>query len=692
MLDVSLKGMVMHIDFESYSRCDLIKEGAYRYASHPSTRPHILSYAPEGGRVLRWMPGDPYPFRDYTGPFYAWNAQFERLLWNRTMVRIFEWPELPIERFRCVAAMARASALPGKLENSARCMNIRNKKDQRGTFLIKKLCVPQGDGNFLWETAEGKEEADQLLPELYGYCDQDVRAEMGMAEHLRDLTPREWSQYHLSEKINDRGVRVDLDFARGAAKYVEEEKEFFGERLVDITAGEVTTARQFKRIKEWIWPRLSVPAQKMCEHYKDGEKKVSFDKAVRNNLLDAATSNVVGLHGPLMTDEAVEFTEIIDLAGNSSVSKYQTMLNREQDGVIRGLYICFGAGQTHRYSSVALQVHNFKRDIPQDVLDTIAAIKEGFKVQNPIPKLAGSLRPTIIPAKGKSAVWGDWSAIEAKALPWLANDERAQVKLDLFREGIDVYIRNAESMGFGPEQRQTGKVAELSLGYGGGIGAFHAMARGYGVRVDDRTANRIKNVWRADNPWAETFWHTLEAAATRAIKNPYEEFEAGRLSYMYTPEEINGQGALWCRLPTGSLLCYPGARLEEVETPWGELKMGITAIKGNWLPKKDETDWPRVTLWYGLLAENATQAICAEILQDGLQLCDAAGLPVDMHTHDEIKFDSRTPKRDARKLLRIMENPGDVYEGLPLTAEVEYGPRYKIKTATLKPDGWKMAA
>jgi DNA polymerase len=484
-------------------------------------------------------------------------------------------------------------------------------------------------------------------------------------------------------------VRVDVEFARGAASYVEEEKIYFGERLAELTQGKVTTARQFKRIKEWVWPHLSLAGQKICEHYKDDEKKISFDKAVRHNLLDAYKSPTLA-NEPIMSDEAVEFTEIVDLAGNSSVSKYQTMLNREQDGIVRGLYICFGAGQTHRYSSIALQLHNLKRDVPEDALDIIEAIKNSYEVQNPIPKLAGTLRPAIIPKPDHWAVWGDWKAIEARALPWLANDERANEKLEIFRSGVDVYILNAESMGL--DDRQTGKVAELSLGYGGGIGAFHSMARNYGVKVSDRVANHVKNVWRTDNPWAPTFWYSLENAAKRAIRNPYEAFEAGRLSYLYTPDELNGQGALWCRLPTGGLLCYPGARIEPVMTPWGEEREGITAVKGNWLPKKDERDWPRVTLWYGLLAENATQAICAEILQDGLQLCEDAGLLIDMHTHDEMKFDSKHPKRDARKLLKIMENPGPVYEGLPLSAEVDYGPRYKIKTATLDQNGWKEAA
>ncbi|MDB4306084.1 hypothetical protein N9980_00800 [bacterium] len=590
--------------------------------------------------------------------------------------------------------MARASALPGKLANSARCMGITQQKDFRGAQLIKLLCVPQANGEF-YSTPE-------LLDELYDYCDQDVRTERSMANELRDLTEREWSQYFLSEKINDRGVKVDLEFARGATKYVEEEKEFFGERLTELTEGKVTTPRQFGRIKEWIWPRLSLVGQKMCEHYKNDEKKVSFDKAIRNNLLDAAGTTTIH-NEPLMTEEAREFTDIIDLAGNSSVSKYQTMLNREQNGRIRGLYICFGAGQTKRFSAMALQPHNFKRDgivkyddararliNNENIGSIVYSTTEKKTVTGVIPVLAHMLRPSIIPEKGHQAVWGDWSAIEARALPWLANDKMANAKLDLFRSGVDVYILNAESMGLG--DRQTGKVAELSLGYGGGIGAFHAMARGYGVKVDDRTANHVKNVWRKDNPWAMPFWYSLANAAMNAIKIPYEEFKAGRLSYMFTPEEINGQGALWCKLPTGGVLCYPGARIEDVETPWGELRKGITAIKGNWLPKKDETDWPRVALWYGLLAENATQAICAEILQDGLALCDAADLPVDMHTHDEIKFDSKHPKRDARRLLRIMENPGSVYEGLPLTAEVEYGPRYKIKTATLKNSGWKVAA
>lgn len=664
------KARECHVDCETFSRTDLIKKGAYNYSTDPSTGAHIWSYAYDDGPVVRWLPGEPYPFTGFRGHFYAWNAQFERLIWRHVMARLFGWPRMPLERFRCVAAISRAAALPGKLANAGRCMRVTNQKDRRGDELIKLLCVPQADGEF--------HHPQDLLEELYDYCDQDVRTERDLEAELRPLTDYEWDCYYQYERINDRGVEADLDFARVAVTYADEEKYCLGKRLEELTQGQVKTPRQFQKIKDWVWPHLSLQAQKACEHYVDGEKKISFDKAVRHNLLDAVKTTQ-GLNEPYMSPEAVEFVEIIDLAGNSSVSKFQTMLDVAHEGRVKGLYIYSGAGQTGRASSIKLQLHNLRRDVIDDFEHTRDAFVDGAEMGDIIPTLAGMIRPSLRAKEKHKLVWGDWSAIEARALPWLSQDPQAEAKLDLFRDGVDVYKLNAKSMGFDPEKgRQTGKVAELSLGYGGGIGAFQSMARGYNVRVKDALADQIKKRWRNDNRWAVAFWHELERAAMSAMHKPLQTFEAGRVSYLCMPGIMNGLGALWCTLPSGRMICYPNARLEMVETPWGGEKQGITAIKGNWFPKKDEKQWPRVTLWYGLLAENVTQATCVDILNTALLKCQAAMLPVIMHTHDEIVLETRKVKGHAGDLKYIMENPDDIFEGLPLNADVEYGARYKI--------------
>ena len=682
-----------HIDKETFSACDLIKCGAYKYARHPSTDIHCVCYAFDDGPVALWLPGMPYPFKGFKGIFYAWNAQFERQIWWNVLHVKHRWPKMKLERFKCVAAMARAAALPGKLDKAGRCMNVVNKKDRRGEELIKLLCIPQEDGSFCRD--------DDLLAELYDYCAQDVRTERDLETELRPLSDYEWQVYWQCERINDRGVGVDLAFAQEAVAYAEEEKAFFGSRLAELTEGKVTTARQFAKIKEWVWPHLSEAARKMCFVYKGGEKKISFDKNVRHNLLESL-GTVIPMEGRFMSDEAVEFTEIVDLAGNSSISKYQSMLDIAVNGRANGLYICFGAGQTGRASSVKLQLHNMLRAVLLNDADIRTAFMSGDEkmlrevthtnserkqVKGVIPLLAHRIRPSIKPTNPKAKMlWGDWSAIEAKALPWLSKDPEAEPKLQMFRDGVDVYKRNAAMMGFDPVAgRQTGKVTELSLGYGGGVGAFQAMARGYQVKVPDKLADEIKHMWRDDNPWAKRFWHALENAAISAMLKPGEWFEVGRVRYIHVPGIMNGMGALFCELPSGRYITYPGARLEDVDTPWGEPKLGITAIKGNWNPKAGETEWPRVTLWYGLLAENITQATCADILLMALLECEEAGLNVVMHTHDEIGIETTRPKRDGLVLYNIMLNPHDCFKGLPLDAEVESGPRYKVKD-------WEMAA
>jgi len=668
--------MAAHLDFETFSFCNLTTEGAYRYATDPSTEPLVASYKIDGKRG-RWLPGDPYPFKGYDGPIFAWNAQFERLIWWYVMTR-HGWPMVPLKRFYCVAAQARANALPGKLDNASRCLDIRRKKDMAGHRLMMKICVPKDGVRYEPTAAE--------LEDLYTYCDRDVDAEEEIHGMLRPLSDQEWQVYHVAERINDEGVGVDLQFAKAAVQYADEERKFFADDLTELTGGAVTAHTQYARTKDWILPQLPPAAETMLVRYKDSEKKHSLDKAVRHNLLERDDEEA------FLPPEVRQVVEIVDLAGRSSIAKYQAMIERHMPAAwtgcidrVCGLYMPFGAGQTGRFSSVAVQVHNLMRDVLDDAPTAIKAFIENdqetlAELGEIIPMLSKLLRPTLIPGPGKLHGWGDWSAIEARVLPWLSGQPEAEPKLKMFRDGVDVYLENVASLGL--RHRQEGKVVELSLGYGGGIGALKAMARGYGVHVNEDEGKSWVWGWRDRNPWAGRFWRNLHSAAMHAIDEPESVFEAGRVAYCYHPAVLNGLGALWCRLPSGRVLTYPGARIEPVETPWGEERPGITAIKGNWLPKQGDRDWPRMTLWHGLLCENPTQAVAADILFEALIRCLASKLTVCAHTHDEVLIESpkRRIERDVAKLQTIMTTPTSWGEGIPLDAEVSFGPRYKVKS------------
>jgi DNA polymerase len=269
------------------------------------------------------------------------------------------------------------------------------------------------------------------------------------------------------------------------------------------------------------------------------------------------------------------------------------------------------------------------------------------------------LRPALIPAKGKHFAVADWSAIEGRVNPWLAASPAGDAKLDVFRKKLDPYKVNAAATYGVPyeavndEQRQVGKVQELALGFAGGVGAFAAMGRAYGVHIPEVQAKRIVDAWRRANPWSVPFWQSLEEAYTRAMRNVGHEFRAGRVVYLY-----DGQH-LWYALPSGRVLCYPYARLESE---------GVTYAKASWKPAADAKEWPRARLWKGLACENITQATANDILRNALRQLD----DVVLHVHDEIVLETDQPT----DLERIMCTPPTWASDLPLAAEVKIMSRY----------------
>jgi DNA polymerase len=266
-------------------------------------------------------------------------------------------------------------------------------------------------------------------------------------------------------------------------------------------------------------------------------------------------------------------------------------------------------------------------------------------------------------------VIGDWSAIEARGLPWLADSPCAARVLDVFRRGEDIYLHTADEMG--GYDRQIGKVATLALGFGGAHGALAAMGRAYGVYLPEHEAKRVVRDWRRANAWAPAFWKQLDRAAKAAIRHPGQWFDAGMVSYCFAEGHLGG--SLLAKLPGGVLLTYPRTRIEA-----GEYGPVITAMKAAWTPKAEAKEWPRVTLWHGLLAENADQAFCARLLRSALLELDKQGLPVVLHTHDEIVLEVKEAEAEAaRDFLGAQMCETPYYApGLPLTAEPVIRERY----------------
>jgi DNA polymerase len=632
---------MLWLDFETRSECDLPARGPYNYARHPSTQVLCMAYAIDDADVELWTPDQPFPREILTHQIRAHNAAFERLILWYVLCPDLDLPEPALEQFYCTAAQARSNCAPGSLEDVGRFAGASMKKDHKGAALVRKCCLPPF-----------KHTADDLAA-LFEYCKQDVRAMRAISKSLRDLSPEELADYHVNERINDRGVKVDVELCLAAMRYSEAERVEIETRVVELTEGAVTSVRSPK-MRQWVLERLGPEARKLAR----SKDKDSIDKTVRANLL--------AMENPDEVPPAV--AEVIQCADDlwaSSTAKFGRLaaLADDEDQRVRGAFVFAGGAATGRAASYGAQVHNFPRKSAKEPVELRHALVRGHAVVPRFGKrvtdaLKSMLRPALV--ADHSFVVADWSAIEGRVNPWLCG---AEAKLDIFRQRLDPYKVNAAAT-YGvryedvtDEQRQVGKVQELALGFGGSTGAFAAMGRGYGVRFEEAQARRIVDAWRRANPWAVMFWQDLERAYMSAMRHPGHEFTAGRITYFYDKQH------LWYMLPSGRVLCYPFAKFE------GE---HLTYAKASWKPAADATEWPRAHLWGGLACENVTQASAHDILRAALRQCDG----VVAHVHDEIVIETAEPERVRAELERIMVTPPAWAVGLPLAVEAKIMARY----------------
>lgn len=708
---------MLHLDKETRSRTNLITDGGYNYATCPSTQVTLTAFAfdddePEifidpknvlnpkiAAQVIQRLKDMdvivhtiyPESIKHYIrdgGMIAAHNAQFERLMMWYYMCPEYDIPEPTIEQFYCTATQARLNNMPGHLEDCAKALGVDQLKDKEGKDLIKLLCIPRGEDDTFNEDVD-------LYVKFALYCLQDVRAERAISKAMRPMTDRELDDYLVNELINDRGLLIDRPLAAAAVEYATDEQADLIAEIQLCTDGAVKKARG-KTLLEWVYNRLDEPQQKHMHKYKAGEKKKTLDRTARERLLNDPDT-------PIHVRQVVEAS---DFAQASSTGKFQAMVNRADPDTdrVHGAFIFSGAGSTQRYSSKGVQAHNMPRDKLKDpeqirkyILDNmdpdVLVARSGFNIMQTLKRL---LRHSIKAAPGKEFVCGDWGQIEGRVMPWLAMgvnaqcDTWAQDKLDQYAnqtEEYDVYCQAAESVyrqdvrrdgsELAEQQRQIGKVAELSLQFGGGEGAFMGMATGYGVHVEFDEATVIKGAWRGANPWAPVYWKALHSAAVRAVRAPMTQQYAGRVTYMYQPSIMHG--TLWCLLPSGTVLAYPAARVEVEQTRYGS-SFRLSAMKAAWKPKADEKEWPRITLWHGVLAENVTQAVSAVLLRDTLaDLSFEHDAPIVGDTHDEIllEVESKRQKYWHKRLQKSMLKGQKWSKGLPLAVDIWTGPNFR---------------
>ena len=244
----------LHIDFETFSRVELSDKGLDNYASDPSTGVHCMAYAFDDEPVELWyfstwtrLPQEVVAHVRKGGTVIAHNAAFELAIWNKVCVPKYGWPELKVEQMRCTMVMSYAMALPDSLENASAALGVAQAKDTAGARVMMQLAKPKTNGNFYTI-----EEAPEKFEKLYAYCKQDVEVERALAKRLMPLSDSEQTLWVLDQKINQRGVPIDLPSIEQAIKLVSAEKERLDAEMLRVTGGVVGKCTEVQLLVKWI--------------------------------------------------------------------------------------------------------------------------------------------------------------------------------------------------------------------------------------------------------------------------------------------------------------------------------------------------------------------------------------------------------------------------------------------------------
>jgi DNA polymerase len=615
---------VLWIDIETYSPVDLAKAGVYKYTEHPDWRILMCSWALNDGEVHRAegheailkIPG----LFDKKVLKIAHNASFERVNLSRLKRRGF----LPPEQFFDTAALARAWGLPASLKDFALAMGA-EEKDEAGARLINLFSKPNRRG----ERVNPAERPDDWAA-FGAYCDQDVETMRDAAKRLaRDFPRDERAVYEVDQRINDRGVRVDVELARAAERCFKDNRAEALKEIEEIAG--VDNGNSVVQLRAWLKSR-GVDTEDLR---KDTVKDLLEDE------IPDDVRRVLVLRQECAVSAAAKFTAAIRATSG--------------DGRLRGTMQYFGAS-TGRFAGRLIQFQNlardgFKKPGPDGGYDTQA---EGLAVDRllsggsvPSPELKKLIRPLLM---GPFVVC-DYSSIEPRVLAWLAGE---QWMLDAFHNGEDIYVATADKLG-GPERgfdRQHGKVMVLSCGYRGGVGAAlkmggrKIMPKGTPENILRKELQAIINNWRDKSPAVRRFWSQLERIL----------YTGGGVETGLVSIEVKGQDRyVW--LPSKRPIVYRGLTrrwrqpLDVDGTPLGPARLVPHVLNTG----GDRARVPYKPLHGGIITENIVQAVARDILVQALRALEEAGWPVVTHIHDEVVCEIPENRRGLEETELITE-------------------------------------
>lgn len=648
---------VLSIDIETYSSIDLEESGAHAYAASDDFEIMLFGYAFDDApvTVIDLAQGETLPsevFDALTDPEItkaAWNAAFERACISSELNLA-----LPPEQWSCSMAHALYLGCPAKLGEAAKVLDMPMRKDSAGSALIQFFCKP-GKPNLF--SAGGRNTPDSSPDEwaqFVEYCRRDVEVEREIRKRLSayplpEIERRVWAA---DQRINDRGIRVDLDLAARAIECDELSRAELLEEAERVTG--LQNPNSVPQLKTWIKSRT-------------GKAIKSLDKTAAGELIRTTSDPVIR--------RALELRLRL---GKSSVAKYQAIERSAcPDGRARGLMQYYGAARTGRWGGRRIQPQNLPRTRLSD-LDAarrllLAGDYESIDLLfgDTAATLSELVRTALIASPGCQLISADFSAIEARVLAWLAGEEWV---LDVFRRGGGIYEATAarmfrvpiESVAKGGPLRDRGKVATLACGYGGGVNALIKMgALRSGLK--ERELQPIVDQWRQANTRIVQYWRDVEAAALSAIAGRPVELAHGVRFF------LEGD-ALKIRLPSGRALAYLHPEIEP-DPRFGKdsITYGGPGANGRWA--RDRT-------YGGKLVENITQAVARDCLVEAILRMES-GFPeakIVLHVHDEIVADvplSIPTDSAIERIVELMAAPMPWAPDLPLDADAFATPYYR---------------
>lgn len=658
---------ILHLDWETRSSVDLKKAGLANYASHKDTGIWLASLAFDDEEVFNWFPGQALPnaviHHIQSGrQVWAHNAPFEVAICN-SIARFLGWPALQEAQMVCTMAMAYAMSLPGALEKAAPAAGIKAQKDMAGHRLMLQMAAPREvkpDGSIVWWNEVEK------VQRLAAYGRQDVEVERELGKRLVQLSTQEKKVWCLDQKINKRGIRVDIPSIKKAMEIVEQEKLRLNQQVQVASGGFISTCTAVGQIKDFLEANLVV-----------------VDGVAKNDVTDC-------LEDKGLPDNCRKVLELRKEAAKSSTAKLSAMSQRADSlWRVRGAHQYHGAG-TGRWAGRGIQIQNYpKGKYERYEFEQIFRLLHSERSRDaidlnfgpPLHVLSNVLRSFINADPGNILRWVDFSGIEARVVAWLAGEDSV---LEMFRNGADPYI-HAYARAFSVEpgsvtkaQRQIGKVIVLALGFGGGVGAFQAMAKGYGVELPDKDVNVIKKLWRQTHPNIVNYWYKIENAALAAIRAKGETITVGGTAPGRLIRYKKSGSFLWCQLPSERVICYPYPEIAPVTFKHPETGREITKDGMSYMGEnpKNNNKWERMKAYGGMLVENLTQATARDLLVEAMFSLEKASYSVVFHIHDEICVETSKKFGSLHEVERLASIVPHWAKDLPIVAEGDEGERY----------------